>query len=507
VGRVPPQAIDIEKAILGACMSFKAASDIAVSVLKHERVFYRNQHQRIFSVIKDLKSEGIHPDILVVVNELKKRGDLDDCGGPSYVASLTDSVVSTSNMDTYCRVLVEKYMLREVIITCATAARDAYDPDSDAFDLSSRVVKDIYDAVNSHVTGGLKGLNDVFRELNRKIEATADSGYSGFPSMLEELDKITGGFQDGNLIVAAGRPGMGKSSFLERICRSAFLQGKKAAVFHLEMTAIQFVARLVSPLARLSVNEILKVTTSVDELFSKLSVAYSEYTSTKIGEQIFIDDSPGNIEEIIMKCRNLHAQEGLDIIMIDYAQLVEPTDKKVSREQQVSEISRRLKALAKDLDLPIILLAQLSRNVENRGGDRMPMLSDLRESGSLEQDADMVLFFWRPYYYYLQTRNDSWRLMDMGDGRQINTEDYAAIIIAKNRNGGLGMADVAFVAKYTMFDNAIIKSDGTVKARTFDAFKDSDNSNYHGSNPYVRDNDEDDLLDLPSGAMRPNEEF
>jgi replicative DNA helicase len=322
---------------------------------------------------------------------------------------------------------------------------------ADPFEVIEQAQKSLIDLTLSVSGGGPIGLNEALRDLNSRIEAGMRGEIKGYKIGLDRYDRITGGWMDGDLIVIAGRPGMGKSAMLGPIIDSAFAQKKKIAVFLLEMPTVQLAARLVSPIVETSSKNLLLGNTP-NNIFQKLNYAYREICHGTFDEHVFIDDQSTSIRDISVKSRRLKSKHGLDLIAIDYLQLLSIPGFKGNREQEVSSISRSCKMLAKELGVPVVVFAQLSRAVEQTS-DKIPTLAHLRESGAIEQDADLVTFLWRPWYYFEQTREPKFQEVEDSAGRMIPTDQYAAAFIAKHRNGALGTADLGFIPKYAKFTN------------------------------------------------------
>ena len=443
-GKLIPQAVDIEEAVLGAILIDANAISIVIDSLTHE-MFYREANQKIYKAMRDLFSESEPIDILTVTNRLRKEKMLEFVGGASYLASLTNRVVSSANIEYHSRIVMEKFALRELIRVCGNITRDAYDDSKDVLDLMDKAETDLFNIVQQNFKRDSKELRTIVQTAIREMEEmnNKSSDEVQVRTGIQALDEKIGGWQRSDLIILAARPGMGKTSFVLSIARNAALQfNKKVAFFSLEMSSIQLVHRLFSIESGISSEKISRGKLDQQEwerLMEKINVLFSS--------NLIIDDTPAlSIFDLRAKCRRLKAHNDIDLIIVDYLQLMQGNNEsgKVggNREQEISHISRSLKALAKDLNVPVIALSQLSRAVEQRPGSKRPQLSDLRESGSIEQDADMVMFIYRPEYYKMQTFDDEAATPSAG---------LADIMIEKNRHGSGGNVRVRFQSQYTKF--------------------------------------------------------
>ncbi|MFN6082538.1 MAG: replicative DNA helicase, partial [Bacteroidota bacterium] len=401
-GKLQPQALDLEEAVLGALMLEKNAITIVADILKPES-FYKHQHVLIFEAIRDLFGSAQPIDILTVTSELRKRGQLDLVGGAYFITSLTNRVASAANIEFHARIIAEKFIQRELIRVSTEIQRDAFEESSDAFELLDSAEKKLFEISQGNIKKDFKQMNYVIKETIRDIEALKDKadGLTGITSGFTKLDRITSGFQKSDLVIIAARPAMGKTALVLSIARNASLNSetpKAVAVFSLEMSSKQLVTRMISGEAEITGDKLKKGTLAEHE-WHQLNTKIARLNEAPI----FIDDTPAlSVFELRSKCRRLKEQHNIELIIIDYLQLMRGDDsnnKNGNREQEVSYISRSLKGLAKELDVPVLALAQLSRASEKRGTTAIPMLSDLRESGSIEQDADMVMFIYRPEYY------------------------------------------------------------------------------------------------------------
>lgn len=439
-GKIPPQALDLEEAVLGAMMLEKNAYTSVLEILKPE-AFYSPAHQLIYSACKDLFEKGEPIDILTITAALRKTGDLESVGGAYYITQLTNRVSSAANIEYHARIISEKHIQRELIRIAGEISTEAFDDGADALGLLDTAQQKIFEVSEGTISRDVEKIDDLLKKAIKNLESIKEheNKLTGIPSGFVELDRETSGWQKSDLIIIAARPGMGKTAFALSVARNAAVDfAKSIAVFSLEMSGEQLVTRLIS-----GETEII----SQKMRNGDLTEQEWERLNTKIGKladaKIFIDDTPGiSVFELKAKCRRLKAQQGIDMIIIDYLQLMRGEDNKGqgNREQEIGYISRSLKGLAKELHVPVIALAQLSRAVETRGGTKKPMLSDLRESGSIEQDADMVMFLYRPEYY---------QLTEFEDG--MPTQGLAEVMLAKHRHGAVRDFRVRFQGEYAKF--------------------------------------------------------
>jgi replicative DNA helicase len=441
-GKMAPQATDFEEAILGAIMLEKEALKDAMETLQAKH-FYLDNHQYVYECMLDLYNENQPVDILTVTEKLKTKGYLDIVGGPYFIAKLTSKVSSAANLQYHAHIVIQKFIQRELIRISGKTISDSYDDGADAFKLLDATEKDLYEVKNDGMKRSYKEISNIINEAISLIEANVakKDGLTGVPSGIRNLDFITAGWQKSDLIILAARPGMGKTALALTMLRNAAVDFQKpVAIFSLEMSATQLVTRLIASESGLS-SEKLKKGQLEEHEWAQLHSKIQKLAKAKI----FIDDTPSlPVFELKAKCRRLHSKHNIEMIVIDYLQLMRGDDtgnKNGNREQEIGYISRSLKGLAKELNIPIIALAQLSRDVEKRGGDKKPQLSDLRESGSIEQDADMVGFIWRPEYYKL------------GDQGFDGDPNQGEVIIAKHRNGPTGEAKVRYIANLAKFEN------------------------------------------------------
>ncbi len=445
---MPPQAVDIEEAVLGALMLERDALSNVIDILKPES-FYKESHSQIYEAIVQLFNNSEPVDIKTVVHQLRKNGTLDVVGGAYYIAELTTRVNSAANIEYHSRIISEQSIKRELIRIASEVQKDAYEDTIDVFDLLDRTEQSLFDVSESHIRKNYDKMSSLLGMAIQEIEEKKDKkdGLTGIASGFTALDRITSGWQPSDLVIIAARPGMGKTAFVVSAMRNAAIDFQQpVAIFSLEMSSVQLVNRLISAEAELE-SEKIKRGDLADYEWEQLLHKTSKLSSAPI----FIDDTPGlSILELRAKSRRLVAQHGVKLIVIDYLQLMTGDTSKSgggNREQEIASISRALKGIAKELNVPVLALSQLSRAVETRGGDKKPMLSDLRESGSIEQDADIVMFLYRPEYYGITQGEDGMPLSGMGE-----------VIIEKHRNGRTGTVQLKFIGRFTKFtdmDNSI----------------------------------------------------
>ncbi len=427
-GKVPPQAKDLEEAVLGAIMLEKAAFDTVIEILKPE-CFYVEAHQRIFKAFQSLAQKSLPIDILTVVEELRTKEELDMVGGPYYVTKLTNSVTSSAHIESHARIILQKFIQRELIRISGEIIGDAYEDTTDVFDLLDDAETKLFEITNNHLRKNFDDINTVLVKTINRIEdlRTKNEDITGIASGFSKLDRVTNGWQSTDLIILAARPSVGKTAFALNLARHAALHPTKPTAvgfFSLEMSAGQLVQRILSAESEILLEKISRG--KLEEY--EMKQLYTKGIDRLSKAPIFIDDTAAlNIFELRAKCRRLVNKHHVGLIIIDYLQLMSGSnDRGANREQEISRISRDLKGLAKELQVPIIALSQLSRAVETRKESKMPQLSDLRESGAIEQDADMVMFLYRPEYYEITTN-------EFGDSNKGETH----VRIAKHRNGSL----------------------------------------------------------------------
>ena len=475
LGKIPPQAIDIEEAVLGALMIEKDAINIVADTLKEE-VFYKDSHKLIYKAIRELSLTSEPIDLLTVTNKLKKQKSLEEAGGRVYLLNLTNKIASSSHLEYHSKILIQKYIERRLIEISSEIQQQAYFGDKDVEELLNYSEAEIFKIAEGTVKTQAEPVKTILAEAINQIQEASKQrdGLSGVPSGFRNLDEVTSGWQKSDLIIVAARPAMGKTAFVLNMARNMAVDfNEPVAFFSLEMSKEQLVKRLIVTETKIDSKKIKtgKLDTKdwkvLDDNMHKLEEA-----------PIYIDDTPAiSIFELRAKCRRLKAQYKIKMIIIDYLQLMTGDMAfKGNREQQISGISRSLKSLAKELDLPIITLSQLSRAVETRGGGKRPQLSDLRESGAIEQDADIVIFIYRPEYYQLEENST-----------ETSFPGLSNIIIAKHRNGEVRDVELKFTPQYAEFTeptgeslddgyfmNSKINSDNNMPDNNFDKIKNTD---------------------------------
>ncbi|WP_265427475.1 replicative DNA helicase [Chryseobacterium sp. YIM B08800] len=499
-GKMPPNAIDFERLVIGTFLIDKKGLDHSIDLLTPE-VFYDPRHQVIFSVILKLY-EGNHPvDIMTVIQEMRKTDKLSSAGGDHYIIELTMGVSSSAHIEYHVRVILEKYILRSLINVSANVIDNSYKESTDVFELLDKAEQSFFEITNGTIKKGFDTANTLVKEAIDIIKALKDKeGISGVPSGFRDVDKETGGWQNSDLIIIAARPAMGKTAFILSMARNIAVEYKiPMALFSLEMASVQLITRMIASETKIS-SEKLRKGTLDDEEWQRLFSNVSELENAPL----YIDETPSlSIFDFRAKCRRLVMQHGVRLIMVDYLQLMTAGGGgkgSGNREQEISMISRSLKAIAKELNVPVIALSQLSRSVETRPGKR-PQLSDLRESGAIEQDADIVSFIFRPEYYKITVwDNDE-------DGAETSTENQAELIIAKHRNGATADVRLSFLKHFAKFGNIEEATNGMDYSSTFGepsgfekikttiqpgaAFDLPDNSKLSGSSMNDLDDEED----------------
>ncbi|QHZ53970.1 replicative DNA helicase [Paenibacillus larvae] len=430
--RVPPQNIEAEQAVLGAIL---LDSDALVTAM--ERVssddFYRGSHQRIFEAMIELAQEDEPVDLITLTARLQNKQELEEAGGVTYLSELANAVPTAANVDYYAQIVEEKSMLRRLIRTATQIVSNGYASSEDVGLMLNDAEQRILEISQRRSSSGFVSIRDVLMEVFERVEFlySHKGGTTGIPSGFHDLDKMTSGFQRSDLIIVAARPSVGKTAFALNIAQNVGVRAKETvAIFSLEMGAAQLVQRMVCAESNVDAQRMRTGFLESDD-WEKLTMAIGALSEANI----YIDDSPGiTVADIRAKCRRLKQEKGLGMILIDYLQLISGRGKGDNRQQEVSEISRTLKQIARELDVPVIALSQLSRGVEQRQ-DKRPMMSDLRESGSIEQDADIVVFLYRDDYYDKETEK----------------KNIIEIIIAKQRNGPVGTVELAFLKNYNKF--------------------------------------------------------
>jgi len=434
MGRVPPHSTEAEQSVLGSILLDKNLLPDIAGRLKSED-FYLEQHKEIYEAILDLYEQNQPVDMITVSDQLTKRGTLQRVGDYEYLSNLAISVPTTANVSHYVSIVEEKSLLRKLIQAAGEISKRSYESGESALDVLSYAEKCIYDIVQNRNSTGLVPINDVLDVTFSRLEELYNNAGSltGVPSGFIDLDRKTSGFQKSDLILIAARPSMGKTSFALNIAANAAMHhGIPVAIFSLEMSKEQLVSRIIASEALVDMEK-MRSGRFEDEDWVKMAQVMGPLSKSPI----YIDDNANtNVMEMMSKCRRLKMKRGLGLVVIDYLQLMQGTRRSENRQQEISEISRSLKIMAKELEIPVIALSQLSRAPEARQNHR-PMLSDLRESGAIEQDADLVMFLYRDDYY----NEDS------------EKKNITEVIIAKHRNGSIGTVDLAWIPQYTKFGN------------------------------------------------------
>lgn len=448
-GRIPPNSRELEEAVLGAMMLEREKITQVIDILS-EKHFYVPENQYVFRSIRRLIEKNQAVDLLTVNNDLRNFNELEMAGGSYYLAQLSNRVASAANIEFHARILTQKYVQRELIRVSGEIVSEAYDDSEDPFEMLDNSERKLYEIKNSSLKRSFLDISTLISRALKQLEEKSgeeNDGITGVAAGFTDLDRVTGGWQPSDLIILAARPAMGKTAFALSLLRNAAVDfGKSVMMFSLEMSDVQLVNRLISAETQISSEKIKK--SSLDD--AEWERMHAE--TTKLGgARIFIDDTPQlSIFDLNAKCRRVHSQHGLDLVVVDYLQLLRhDAGHNSNREQEIAFISRSLKGLAKELNIPIIALAQLSREVEKRANKR-PMLSDLRESGSIEQDADMVLFMYRDEYYTSQGNTDQSQESGYNE-MAANIKGLTEVIIGKNRHGPVGIAHAKFIADFSKF--------------------------------------------------------
>lgn len=432
--RIPPHSIEAEQSVLGSIIMDQEAVVVASEMLKPND-FYRPDHEKVFAAIMELYTSGSPIDLITIQDKLVQKGILEQVGGIDYIAELASRVPTSAHIKQYSKIVEEKAVLRRLIKASQEITAKGYEADEKVDNIIGFAEKQIFDIVQNKHTEDFSHINEVVIESIDKIEQAHQSkgGVTGVPTGFVDLDYKTAGLQPSDLILVAARPSMGKTAFALNVIQTAGIKHKKSvAVFSLEMSKDQLVSRMLCAEAMID-SQKARTGALEKEDWDRLARCIPDIASSRI----YIDDTPGiTVMEMRAKCRRLKLEKGLDLIMIDYLQLMSGNSKGDSRQQEISEISRSLKALAREMEAPVIALSQLSRACEARA-DHRPMLSDLRESGAIEQDADVVMFLYRDEYYHPDTEK----------------KNIGEVIIAKQRNGPTGTVELVWLGQYTKFVN------------------------------------------------------
>ena len=434
IGRIPPHSIEAEQSVLGSMIVDKAAINMAIELIRPDD-FYREANGEIYKAIIDLFNKNEPVDLITLQEELKTRGSLEAIGGVTYLANLSGGVATTANTEYYCKIVDEKSTLRKLISSSNEIIGKAYEDSEEVNIIVEMAEKNIFDITQGSQREGFSPINEVLLDSFAKIEEMAANkgGLTGLTTGFIDIDMNLSGLQKSDLVLLAARPSMGKTALgINMVTNSALKAGAKVAVFSLEMSKEQLVQRMIAATAHVDLQKIISGRLDEEEW---LNIINSMGPLSSAG--VYIDDTAGiTLMEMTAKCRRLKIEQGIDLILIDYLQLMEMEGRQESRQQEISSISRGLKALAKEMDCPVVALSQLSRAPELRA-DHRPILSDLRESGAIEQDADVVMFLYRDDYYH-------------EDSEQKNIGE---LIIAKHRNGPTGTVELVFKKEYTKFLN------------------------------------------------------
>ena len=435
----PPAAPEIEASVLGAMMIEKEAVPKALELLRPES-FYLKANRLIFEAMLSLFEAGEPIDTVTLYEELKKREQIDEVGGAVYLSKLSQEISSAANIEYHSKIILEKQILRGLISSSHEIAKAAYEGTNDAFDILDQAERKIFEITESHLSQSYQGMDKAVRDALEYIEAIHSQTHQRFsvPTGFYELDELLGGLQKSDLIILAARPSMGKTALALSLARNAAVDDNiPVGIFSLEMSTMQLIIRLLCAEGRLNAHQV-----RTGKLPHAEGVKLSKNAHKLIDAPIYVDDSPAQtVLEIRAKARRLKAEKNVGLIIIDYLQLMQGPAKSESREREISHISRSLKSLAKELNIPVLALAQLNRAVEART-DKRPQLADLRESGSIEQDADVVMFLTRPEYYNI-----------LKDENGDSLEGVAEVIIGKQRNGPTGNIKLAFIKEYARFEN------------------------------------------------------
>ncbi|MGG8496903.1 replicative DNA helicase [Tenacibaculum sp. TC6] len=441
-GKLPPQALDLEEAVLGAMMIDKKGIDTVIDIL-HPEAFYDKRHQEIYEAIYTLFQNSEPIDLLSVSNQLRKSAKLELVGGDFYLISLTQKVASSAHIEFHSRIILEKFIKRKLITISSEIIENSYDETADVFDLLDDAESKLFEVTQGNLKKGAERADSLVQQSINKIqEISTKEGMSGLATGFTKLDALTSGWQPTDLIIIAARPGMGKTAFVISMAKNMAIEFNHAvAVFSLEMSSVQLITRMISSETGLTSEKLRKGNLEPHE-WEQLNVKVKKLSDAPI----FIDDTPAlSIFDLRAKARRLVSQHNVRILIIDYLQLMTAGGAGGgNREQEISTISRNLKALAKELNVPVIALSQLSRSVETRGGSKRPLLSDLRESGAIEQDADIVSFIFRPEYY---------GMTEWDDDDHSPCEGQGEFIVAKHRNGGLDNIRLKFTGHLAKFSD------------------------------------------------------
>lgn len=475
--KILPHSIEIEEAVLGGLMIDKKGLDQVIDILNPE-IFYDKKHQEIFRVIQKLFNSSKSVDILTILDKLRKNKKINFCGGENYLINLTQKVISSAHIEYHSRILQQKFILRKIIEISSNIIKKSYSEEMDVFDLLDEAESKFFEITQNFLKKNYQTSKSLVKQALKRIKKINISGFNGISSGFKKIDKITYGWQKSDLIIFAGRPGMGKTAFVLSMARNIVVKQKiPVAFFSLEISSIQLITRLISSETKIPSEKLRKAALKKEE-WNTIKKKIKKLENSPL----FIDDTPAlSLFDLKAKSRRLVSQNNVALIIIDYLQLMtvgigNQNYKPGNREQEISIISRNLKCIAKELDIPIIALSQLSRAVEIRGGNKRPFLSDLRESGAIEQDADIVSFIYRPEYYGLKTWDD---------GSPCKGE--AEFIIAKHRNGRLDNIRLHFISNQTKFTE--IKKSNKITKNINNKYDSFSEKNLKKDNPFFSDED------------------
>ena len=450
--KLPPQAIDVEEIVLGSMMLEKFGLIEAMNLIT-ENTFYKEAHQKIFSAISNLFNNSLPVDIITVTKELEKQGNLELIGGGYYISQLTGKIASSANTVFHCVILKQKELKRKQIEIGSNLIQKAYDETEDCFDTNDYLTTESIKAAGIVDISQIESNSKIINRIRKRIyKASQEKGLTGIATGFNKIDSIIGGYQDSDLIIKAARPGMGKTAHaLCEALHAALIEDKKVLFFSLEMSKDQLMTRLISMKGSFD-SENLRTGTLTDSEWTRFDKVESELS---VDNLIIIDDVY-DINSIVNKSKKISLEKGVDIIFVDYLQLIGGVQTR-NREQEVSGISRSLKMMAKNINVPVVALSQLSRGLETRGGDKKPLLSDLRDSGAIEQDADIVTFLYRPSYYGIKEDVE----------KNPISQGYTLFMISKHRNGSLEDVPLEFIGRYTRFENIGEYNNDTLVNETF----------------------------------------
>jgi replicative DNA helicase len=457
-GKLPPACIEIEEAVIGSMLCFKNSVDEALTIISKPDIFYKDSNKNIFTAIQSLHNAGNPIDLMTVSAELRKLGLLDAVGGDWYLMELSQKMASSAHTEYHCRLVLQKYMARQTILFSSQIIALAYDETTDIFELMSKWQKEFDNVVDFISTGrDTMSFSAALQNLKQEVEMLSANKEEvklvGVHTGFRRLNKYTGGYRNQELIIVAARPGMGKTAYVLKCAIENCKIGVGVGFISLEMSMQQLTARAVAIDTNFHLKQLLKTGFEHKEYFQ----TYTSHQERMKGYPLYIDDSgKTDITDVVIKVKIMVRKHGIKVVIIDYLQLMTDRTVKGNREAEISSISRRLKALAKELDIPVIALSQLSRAVETRGSSKRPMLSDLRESGAIEQDADIVQFLYRPEYYKIDMNEDDY---NTSMHPLINAGANSEVIFAKYRGGSTDTTLLKWIGDKTKFVDVECKDD------------------------------------------------